>query len=241
MAEEKKMTWTWLGIATAALFLLACAAGFHHGFVKEIVSTFFVILTIVIVWAVNPHVNHFLRENTPVYEMILDSCREAVGKQTGNAVGLGQEEQAEVLDKLELPAILKNGILENNTAEVYKYLSVDTYVDYVADYLAVIAVNGLSFLVSFLLVTVFVRVAVYVLNILTMLPVVHGVNKLAGAMVGGVKFIIFVWVAMLLITVLCNTELGRKGMELIEGDFVLSFLYEHNIFMKVFMSIFYGN
>ena len=58
--------------------------------------------------------------------------------------------------------------------------------------------------------------------------------------VGGMKCIVFVWVGMLVLTILCNTEIGQKGLGLIRGDTVLDFLYDKNIFIRIFTGIFYG-
>ncbi|MDC7291498.1 CvpA family protein [Blautia schinkii] len=235
------MTWTWLGIVTLGFLAFSCYMGYRRGFVREVVSTFFVVLSIVLVWFINPYVNDFLRENTPVYEKIQDGCRELVDTQVGGAEGMGHTEQSSLINGLALPDLLKDGIIENNTAEVYRYLAVNTFADYVAGYLALIAVNGLSFLVSFLLATILIRMVTYALNIIARLPIIRGANKAAGALMGIVKCVIFIWVAFLVLTVLCNTEIGRTGLKLIEQDHLLNFLYKENIFVKIFMSIFYGN
>ena len=61
------------------------------------------------------------------------------------------------------------------------------------------------------------------------------------AVVGGAKCIIFIWIGFLILTLLCDTTIGKQGMALVEQDTVLNFLYNQNIFVKVFMSVFYGN
>ena len=58
---------------------------------------------------------------------------------------------------------------------------------------------------------------------------------------GGAKCIIFIWIGFLILTLLCDTTIGKQGMTLVEQDTVLNFLYNQNIFVKVFMSVFYGN
>ena len=60
------ISWTWLGIVVLALIIFACASGFRRGFVKEIVSAFFMIISFLLVWVINPYVNTFVREYTPV-------------------------------------------------------------------------------------------------------------------------------------------------------------------------------
>ena len=58
------ISWTWLGIAVLALIAAACIMGFRKGFVKEIVSVFFMLISFLLVWAVNPYVNTFVKEYT---------------------------------------------------------------------------------------------------------------------------------------------------------------------------------
>ena len=234
------MTWTWLGIATAAVLAFSCYTGYRNGFIREMVSMFFVVLAMIIVWAINPYVNTFLKENTPVYEKVREACGELVqGQYDVNAAG--QDEQNEILDSLSMPGILKEGILRNNTADGYTYLAATSFEEYVADYLAIAVVNGISFLLSYLLASICINTINYALNIIAGLPVLKGVNKVAGIFMGGIKCIIFIWIILLVLTVLCNSELGKRGMELVEKDIFLNMLNTYNPFIKIFMSIFYGN
>lgn len=235
------ISWTWLGIAVLALIAAACIMGFQKGFVKEIVSVFFMLISFLLVWAVNPYVNTFVKEYTPVYDTIQDKCQTLVSEQIGNKKTLDKEEQNQVMENMELPDLLKNALVENNTAETYRYLAVSTFTEYISDSLAVMAVNGISFLISFVLSAAVIKLLGFILNVLTKLPVINGINKIAGAAVGGIKCIIFIWIAFLVLTLLCNTTLGQQGMALIQQDAFLNFLYSQNVFVKVFMSIFYGN
>ena len=235
------ISWTWLGIAVLALIAAASIMGFRKGFVKEIVSVFFMLISFLLVWAVNPYVNTFVKEYTPVYDTIQDKCQTLVSEQIGNKKTLDKEEQNQVMENMELPDLLKNALVENNTAETYRYLAVSTFTEYISDSLAVMAVNGISFLISFVLSAAVIKLLGFILNVLTKLPVINGINKIAGAAVGGIKCIIFIWIAFLVLTLLCNTTLGQQGMALIQQDAFLNFLYSQNVFVKVFMSVFYGN
>ena len=223
------ISWTWLGIVVLALIIFACASGFRRGFVKEIVSAFFMIISFLFVWAINPYVNTFVREYTPVYNIVQSNCQELVMEQTGSQKALDKEEQTQIMEKMELPDILKTSLMENNTAETYRYLAVSTIV------------NGISFLLSFIISAIVIRLLSYILNVLTNLPVINGVNKIAGGAVGGAKCIIFIWIGLLILTLLCDTTIGKQGMALVEQDTILNFLYNQNIFVKVFMSVFYRN
>ena len=82
------ISWTWLGIVVLALIIFACASGFRRGFVKEIVSAFFMIISFLLVWVINPYVNTFVREYTPVYNIVQSNCQELVMEQTGSQKAL---------------------------------------------------------------------------------------------------------------------------------------------------------
>ena len=199
------------------------------------------LISFLLVWAINPYVNTFVKEYTPVYDAVQSNCQDLVSEQIGNKTALDKEEQKQAVENLELPGILKTALVKNNTVDTYRYLAVSTFTEYISDSLAVMAVNGISFLISFVLSAAVIKLLGIILNVLTKLPVLHGINKIAGAAVGGIKCIIFIWIAFLVLTLLCNTELGQQGMALIQQDTFLDFLYNQNVFVKVFMSVFYGN
>lgn len=234
------MTLTWLGIVVLAILAVVAYRGYKRGFIREVVSFFFVFLAIAVSWAINPYVNEFFMENTPVYEMVRESCKRFVlsgekdeGENTGSQTGF--------IEDLELPELLQKGLEANNTEEVYAYLSVETFGEYVSEALARMIINGLSFAVSYMMASVILRLGTWILNVLAGLPVLNGANKLAGGMVGLVKGVLFIWIAFLALTVLCSTEIGRQGLSLIEKDPFLNVVYEYDIFVNFFMSIFYGN
>ena len=60
------MSWTWLGLAVLVLLAFSMVDGYQKGFVKEVVSAFLVLISVVMVWLINPYVNQFIRENTAV-------------------------------------------------------------------------------------------------------------------------------------------------------------------------------
>ena len=237
------MTLTWLGAVVIGILLLTGYRGYKRGFIREVVSFFFVFLAIAAAWAINPYVNQFFMESTPVYEKIQESCEEFVSSQTAGSregEGSGEEEQKNIIDSLELPEPLQQALNANNTDDVYQYLAVDSFGSYISGYLARTIVNGLSFLVSYFMASIIIRIGMFVLDLIAGLPLIKSANKLTGALVGVVKGILFVWLAFLVLTVLCSTGVGKTGLDLIEKDAFLSVLYEYDIFVNVFMSIFYG-
>lgn len=132
----------WTGCAGPAC--LSMVDGYRHGFVKEVVSALLVLISVALVWLINPYVNQFIRENTSVYEKIrLPADRLWILWQMEKT--MDEEEQKELISSMDIPDLLQKGITENNTALVYQYLAVNTFVGYISGYLANVAVNCLSF------------------------------------------------------------------------------------------------
>lgn len=128
-----------------------------------------------------PYVNEFICENTSIYENVQENCRRFVEEKGNESSFVSGENQNTVINNMELPQLLTNGLLNNNTAEVYQYLAVTTFSDYIAQYLARMVVNGISFMISFVLATLLIRCITWMLNLISRLPIINGVNRLADA------------------------------------------------------------
>ena len=206
------MTLTWAGVIAVLFLALACVRGYKRGLIREIVSLICVFLSMSLVWFVNPYVNQFIRETTSVYEKVENSCQEFVEKKYNEQTSSGEGQEA-FINEMNL--------------------------DYIAQYLARMAVNGISFLISLLMATILVRSVTWMLNLISRLPVIHGMNKIAGAFLGAAKFLIVIWILFLALTIICNTELGETALQIIKKDYILSYLYDQDILIKIFMNIFY--
>lgn len=228
---------TWLGIVVLAILLLFVWMGYKRGFIKEIVSFFFVFLSLSLAWAINPYINNFLTEKTPIYSTIQETCSSFVHEQ-GTQTEYGVEDPGDFIDNLSLPDILRENIQKNNNAKIYAELSADTLTEYVSGYLARTVVNGLSYVLAYILSAVMIRLIVYVLNLIAGLPILKTANKLTGGAVGLFKGLVFVWIAFLILTVLCSTEIGKTALELVEKDSLLSLLYQYDPLVRIFVKIF---
>ena len=58
------MNVTWLGIVVLAILILCVWRGYSRGFIKEIVSFFFVFLSLSLAWAINPYINEYYLQSS---------------------------------------------------------------------------------------------------------------------------------------------------------------------------------
>ena len=91
----------------------------------------------------------------------------------------------------------------------------------------------ISFLGTFVIVTIVVRAIVFALDFVTELQVLGILNRLAGMLVGASISLIIVGFIFVGITLLYTTEIGKTLMGMIREDEFLTLLYEHNYIMKL--------
>lgn len=78
------------------------------------------------------------------------------------------------------------------------------------------------------------------LDIVARLPVIYGVNKLAGAALGAAEGLVFLWLFCLLVTAFSAAEWGAELGRLIEESSWLSYLYDHNLLVTLAASLMKG-
>ena len=150
-----------------------------------------------------------------------------------DGVNSGQRTAQEVLDETDIPEVYKKLLTENNNSEIYKQLGVETFAQYVGSYLAKLLINIVSFLCTFLLVTIIFRAVVFALDIVADLPGVGAVNHLVGGLMGAVGALVIVWLLYLLVTLFFTTPVGKMFFEMIQESEFLKVLYDYNPVMKL--------
>lgn len=229
------------GVTVAGLFVLlfliaAFAWGWYRGLVREILSLTYIVLVFVLVWVLNPHVDTFLGNHTKLYQTVETESRKAV-EAVSSQIGLTGTASAEnVIGQLQIPDFMKEQLMDsyesqegNLTAQASQFGN--TLSDFLADRIC----RGISFVVTWILASIVVRLAAVLLESVMKLPLLHEANQLGGGIIGGLKGILLVWLVMLVLTVLCNTDFGKQALNLVERDAILSFLYEHDLLIRMFM------
>ena len=236
-------------VLVALIFMLCVVDGANRGFIKIVASLAATIVTIVVVIMLTPYVSNVLGKIIPMETLITTNCMEvlfperdmnkAEFKEVLPKIELNREEQISLIENSKLPEVFQELILENNNSEIYDSLGVANFGEYLVKYFAKLFINVISFLLTFLLVTIAVRTVIYMLGLISDLPVIGGINRLAGGAVGLAKALLIVWVVFIIITLMYDSKLGMTCIQCIEDSEFLSYIYDHNLLMK-FMVKFRG-
>ena len=101
----------------------------------------------------------------------------------------------------------------------------------VSGYLADLALQAVSFLITFLLVSVLVQGILISLGIAAKLPILHGLNKTAGLFLGLAEGFLFVWIFFFAVTVCAGTKTGGQLLWMIADSELLSWIYRRNLLL----------
>ena len=207
-------------IGVIALFILA---GTARGLVKSLFGLGSIILSLVLAFALYPVVSEYLQQS-PVGDFVTESVEKMLGERESvinEGASAENDPEAGVAEEGGLPEIVQ-GALENTGEAVKETASAG---------IAIAALNIISLLAVFIIVRLVLWIAAALLDIVTKLPVIHGCNKLLGAVMGGVSglLIVYLLLGLLTFTNLLNTttDFGRT----VQSSLLLSQMYENNIIL----------
>lgn len=231
---------SWLFWILLAVFVLSIVQGIRKGMVRTAISMVSFLLVLLAVSWLNPYVSGYIRENTQWQESIEKKTAEMLENSFQETPQWDQEQQEAFIQELPMPELIQKLLTENNTAEKYQALAAETFAEYISGYLAYGIVNGIAFVISFIIATILIRLILYAVDVLTQLPVIHGLNRLGGGVLGAVQGILWIWIIFLVITVLYDTSAGRVLMDQIMADPVLTWIYNRNLLLYLVMRVLGG-
>lgn len=216
-----------VGIIILVITVTCILTGYIRGLFRSVLIVGVTILAMVVSAYATPHVSRLLQQHTQLDERIehyvieqlsLDITQEAIAK----------NEQMLIIEGLPVPDALKLAIVNNNQSEVYEGLNVRGFQEYLAHYLSCIVMNCLAFIVIQLIIMIALFVLLHISKVLTEIPILHGIDKIGGVMLGIIQAMAIIWSLFILISLIGNTPLGIAAFAQIMENPVLNYLYEHN-------------
>lgn len=197
------------------VFLIAMIAyGYIRGFIKIVLSMVATIATIVLAAVLTIPFSGVLK-NTGIGEGIETSVREIV-------------EQAHIIDEdsvmeLDFPEAILEPIAQG-TADAQ-----ETIQEYVIDELTDTIIKALTFFILTIIIYIIIRIIIGVLDVFSKLPIINGINKWAGAVIGLVQGLLFIWIASLVLTAFSDKSWAQEVFRQINDNGFLSFIYNNNM------------
>lgn len=227
----------WLSVAAGVFLLAMILYGHYRGFLRAAVTLLALILSVVIVRVATPYVTTWIRENDQLQNKIEDILFESAGLSEEAMDTLLPAQQRMLIEQLELPRQMKEALLENNNSEMYRLLGVETFLEYIISYLVNMILNLIGSIVLFILVNLSIRLMIRWLDLIAKLPILSGINQIAGAVLGGIQGLLCLWGGCVLADIFSQTAWASAILEQIHISVWLTFLYENNLVNWIFVKI----
>lgn len=229
----------WLSVFVACYLIGMMLYGHYRGFLRLAVSMAALLIALIGVRVMMPQVTAFLKENTGIHQWMEDTMLQAVGLDEWGMDGQAvlPAEQRTLIEGISLPQSIKDALIENNNEEIYQLLGVDKFIDYIGSFLADRIINTLAFIILFIAVYVIIRVLAHLLDIVARLPVLSGMNQIAGAVLGLAMALFYFWIFCLVLNLFVSTDWGQYLIDSIESTPWISFLYRNNILSGILLSV----
>lgn len=226
----------WLLIVVIAILAVNALIGVKAGFIKTAFSLCSLIIAIILTVWISPVVNDYMKGNVKIYSLISSKVEKML---PFNDEEYKRSEQNSIIEKLHLPKAIKKSLKENNKKQVYEdmELGTDNFKGYVSSYLTGVIINAISFVITFAVILILLWVISIALDIISKLPFLHQINKLAGLVAGLVHGLVIIWILFIILTMFGSTNFGQETMQMIEENEVLSILYDNNILLQFITNI----
>ncbi len=221
----------WLLSVVFIVFICFIAVGYHKGLVKVLFSLAASILALLLVGVISPYVGNFLREHTDMHDWVQKKSSDMVAEWNQSRDLSTEEARFAAIEEYEIPDFLKTYLKDNHTLETME----QEFNEYISRNIADLAISAASFVLSFLAILLLLYIISLILNLVTKLPVIRTLNHAGGAIAGAVEGLLILWIFFLVITFLCTTEFGKTCMRMIGSSQILSWLYDKNPLMKIFV------
>ncbi len=209
-------------------------SGYRRGFFRTAITMTSFIIAMVIASAINPAVTSYVKEHTRIETTIRDTL-------SGFLEGEGEEALEEKYfsdfnEGLGLPEAWEKA-LEGLPAEALDQLGIEELADYYIARYTDMAVQALSYVISVTIAYLLIRIGMGIADMVGHLPILSGLNRLAGLLLGLVRGIVILWLAGLVIALCSGYEWTVPVLEMIRDSELLTFLYRNNLLARLILPV----
>ena len=223
-------------ICVLAIFAFHILHGYKIGIIKKVVQCLGMLVAILVSLFCFPYIAKNIRNYTGIETLVQEKINQTVKEQLEQKAE-GKGNQREAIENLKLPDNIKDALIANNNEEVYEALGIEKFTDYVGSYLANMVINAIAYIATYIIVFTLMKLLILIADVASHLPVIRGMNKILGALLGAVQGLLTVWIFFAVLTLTLGTELGMKLYEEILSQPVLNYLYENNIILDMISNL----
>ena len=119
--------------------------------------------------------------------------------------------------------------------DLYRLVMLSGFQDQAEEYVRILAARVISLVATYVVVRLILRTAMSSLRVLTKVPGLSFLNRLAGAAFGFLQQMLVLWILFLIVAIFSYTSWGGAAYKIINQSVWLSELYNNNLLLLVGM------
>ncbi len=244
-----------------AILIMSALIGLKRGLFKTLFGFLAIILSLGVTYFASPIISGYIVEKTEIDDRIEDTIYKKIERDTQKSVAQSlkdagvtkdlnkltkeetlfilendpdKETQIKNIDTLNLPENIKKLYINNNNDDIYDALGVTSFYRYMARYTARLIVNVISLAGTFVLIRlVLFLISFIITKTMDESPVLSGMDRLAGMVLGLGVGVVIVWVFM----IIAGIAFGSDFDKMVSGNEILQKVNDTNLLLKLITGI----
>lgn len=231
----------WLLIAVSAFWIIMAIVGIKKGFLRMLYSISAMVISIVLTIILYSQVANLICENTQFDEFLYEKYTSYIEESETNK---DAEEPSFIMELAESVSIDTEGetfkaiekLVEEGTESAGEAVNeITSEIKHaLAVKLATMTVNVVAFILTLLVIGLVLLFILNIIKVIEKIPVIKGMNRFLGFVLGAGMGLIVIWIVFAIITVLAATTFGNNCLKCISESQLLTWIYKANIFTKIF-------
>jgi hypothetical protein len=223
--------------AADIVILLALAAGFiigrKMGLVRMALKVVYGVASFGASMIFYPVIAGFVRQ-TSLFDKMKDTILTTLNLQTAVQTYTKQQEVS-MISSLSLPDPLKEKLIENNNSVIYDLIGADSFVDYIAGFVANLLINVVLVWIIFVVFMFLLRAFFKSLEHASRMPVIKHFNHLGGAVMGLTFATLLIWLSFALIYAFIAKPTVYQMYQCIAESKTAVWFYDNNLLLALIL------
>lgn len=191
-----------------------------------------------------PKVKEFMVNHTGIYQSIEQSCEKSINdrlsESVDNSLDASREYTVGTLQKqgIYLPKQMVDQMESNMAQTGDKIVQESGIGQYIAEYITQFILTGISYFLTMVILSILFGIIKRVISVANQVPVLGGVNKFLGLLLGLVQGVMVVCIILYFVSLISTTGLGNWFYRQIQVNPVLLGLYNANPIVVFLLYIF---
>ena len=171
-----------------------------------------------------PYIFEFFQTQTPLYDTIQEKCTEYLQDRAEELLYQEKEKTDSKRKKkneliilgIKAPKELQDFLAENSAEQAVDLFQIKGLYKKVGKFLAEQILQRGAWVLSFILISIAMMILIHLLDLVSKLPGVNGINHLGGLAIGLVQGLVVVWILFLFVILLQDSEWGQQMLNSIQ-------------------------